>query len=108
MAKQDKKVESYQVEQRINKVFVDPGTAGLVSSVAGPDAADRNLAYIAQVTAESTAVQSPDAADRNLSFATGGSVEPRDIAPTWIGDGGATATGHATDDIAGGGSIHQE
>jgi len=103
MAKQDKKIESYQVEQRINKVFVDPGTAGLVSSVAGPDAADRNLAYIAEVS---------------------GSVEPRDIAPTWIGDGSSMATGlatdegqltnnlqstdSATDDVAGGGSIHQE
>jgi hypothetical protein len=78
------------VELRMSKVFIlDPGTLGSASitsaGVQSPDAVDRNLA-LADAASASHGVQSPDAIERNLSVVTG-SIEPRDVAPTWIGDG---------------------
>jgi hypothetical protein len=99
------------VDLRMSKVFtLDPGVLGsgsitsveprdvapvwigdyaqISTGVQSPDAIDRNLA-LSDLSAHSGAVQSPDAIERNLSLSTG-SVEPRDIAPTWIGDGSET------------------
>ena len=67
----------------------DSTTSGGVQS---PDAMDRNLA-LSDLSVHSGAVQSPDAIERNLSLSTG-SVEPRDVAPTWIGDGSETPAVH--------------
>jgi hypothetical protein len=80
------------VELRMSKVFtIDQGALGSASiasaGVQSPDAIDRNLS-LGDLATSSGAVQSPDALDRNLSVVTGGS-EPRDVAPTWIGDGSA-------------------
>jgi hypothetical protein len=62
------------------------GDAGATGAVQSPDAADRNFAYSSTGDAGATgAVQSPDAADRNFVQSAGG-VEPRDVAPTDIGD----------------------
>jgi hypothetical protein len=69
-----------------NLSFGDPASAS--TGVQSPDAIDRNLA-LDDVATTSGAVQSPDAMDRNLSDVMGGGSEPRDVAPTWIGDGSA-------------------
>lgn len=79
MAKQEptKTESSYAVEQRMSKMFIDPGNAGAVS----------------------VDIQGPDAADRNAEFLAGsGGAEPRDIAPTWIGEYAPVSTGSATDE----------
>ena len=65
----------------------DSGATGAVQS---PDAAERNLAFGTADSGETGAVQSPDALDRNFAQSIGGS-EPRDVAPTWIGDNAPTA-----------------
>jgi hypothetical protein len=85
-----------------NLSFGDPATR--TSAVQSPDAADRNLA-LDDVGAASGAVQSPDAMDRNLSVVTGGS-EPRDVAPTWIGDGSETHVHTYSGDDNAGPEIH--
>jgi hypothetical protein len=104
-AKSDKR-ETFgdlKVEQRINKAFVDPGGAGGASvSVQGPDAIDRNLALSAGEALAGRGVQSPDAQDRNLTYEAPAGVEPRDVAPVWIGDGSALpAHTYGGDDNAG-------
>jgi hypothetical protein len=87
------RLTAFGVDMRLSKVFtIDPGMLGSASiagaGVQSPDAIDRNLA-LGDIGASSGAVQSPDAMDRNVSVVTGGS-EPRDVAPTWIGDGSET------------------
>ena len=108
------RLTAFGVDMRLSKVFtIDPGMLGSASiasaGVQSPDAIDRNLSFgdpasastgvqspdaidrnlaLDDVATTSGAVQSPDAMDRNLSVLTGGS-EPRDVAPTWIGDGSA-------------------
>ena len=79
MAKQEptKTESSYTVEQRMSKMFIDPGNAGAVS----------------------VDIEGPDAADRNADFLGGsGGVEPRDVAPTWIGDYAPVDAGSPTDE----------
>lgn len=106
-----RRLNSFGVDQRMSKAFVLGFGSAAVTAVASsdlhdtvqsPDAADRNMPYLAS---ESTTggVQSPDALDRNLAFnadATAGAVanEPRDIAPVDIGGTDAlvpTDAGHA-------------
>lgn len=91
------RLSSYGVDQRVSKAFVLGFGSAAVTAVASsdlhgvvqsPDAADRNMPYLAS---ESTGgVQSPDAIDRNLAFSTESTAgttgsEPRDIAPVDIG-----------------------
>lgn len=107
-AKSDKRetLGDLKVEQRINKAFVDPGGAGVASvSVQGPDAIDRNLALAAAEAVGSGGVQSPDAQDRNLIFEAPSGIEPRDVAPVWIGDGSLPAHTYSGDDTAGRGGL---
>jgi hypothetical protein len=99
------------VELRMSKVFtIDQGALGRASiapaGVQSPDAIDRNLSFGDPASA-SAGVQSPDAMDRNASVLTGGgSVEPRDVAPTWIGDGSATPAHTYSGDDNPGPEIH--
>jgi hypothetical protein len=93
------KLTALGVELRMSKVFtIDQGALGSASiasaGVQSPDAIERNLSFGDPASSRS-AVQSPDAMDRNASLVTGGgSVEPRDVAPTWIGDGSETPAVH--------------
>ena len=85
------------VELRMSKVFtIDQGALGSASiasaGVQSPDAIERNLSFGDPASSRS-AVQTPDAMDRNLVHSTGSS-EPRDVAPTWIGDGTETPAVH--------------
>jgi len=118
------KLTSFGIDQRMSKIFIDPGTGSTVSvNTTGSEPRDVAPVWVGDGSAKGIDVQSPDAADRNLDLATSGSVEPRDTAPTWVGDGSSIATGQATDegqltanlqstdsatDVAGGGAIHQE
>ena len=67
-------------------------------AVQSPDAAERNADFTA--TDSGGAIQSPDAAERNLAAAFTGSAEPRDVAPTWIGDNQPLSSAMTTDETS--------
>ena len=72
---------SVQSPDAIDRNLAFTGEESAAGAVQSPDAADRN------VLSAGSSVQSPDAADRNLEYLHSGSgTEPRDVAPTDIGD----------------------
>lgn len=116
------KLTAYGVDQRMSKVFLDPGLGGSSATLTGGEPRDVAPVWIGDnsqaAQAETSGSEPRDVApvwigdgsqplaahtysgDDNAGpdGALSGGNEPRDVAPTWIGDGSATGTGMATDE----------